>query len=68
MLDLNTSLKYQPDSRGNRITAEYTGNLLTRLSHNTGQFLQLSYNGAHIETITEHTGTLSVSFSSMPLS
>jgi RHS repeat-associated protein len=56
-------LDYIEDLNGNRITAEYTEDLLTRLSHNAGQFLQLSYNGTHIETITDHTGTLSVSFS-----
>jgi PKD repeat protein len=51
-------LDYIEDLNGNRITAEYTEDLLTRLSHNAGQFLQLSYNGTHIETITDHTGTL----------
>jgi YD repeat-containing protein len=33
-------LDYIEDLNGNRITAESTGNLLTRLSHNAGQFLQ----------------------------
>src|SRR5262249_34451965 len=32
------------DLNGNRITAAWTGSLLTRLSHSAGQFLQISYN------------------------
>jgi RHS repeat-associated protein len=39
-------LDYLQDTNGNRITASYTGNLLTGLTHSSGQQLQLAYNAA----------------------
>jgi YD repeat-containing protein len=37
---------YIQDTNGNRITAGYTGGLLTRLTHSDDQSLQIAYNGA----------------------
>jgi len=56
----NGELDYIEDLNGNRITTEYTGELLTRLLHSAGQFLELTYHGSNIATITD--GTLTVSF------
>jgi RHS repeat-associated protein len=50
-------LDYVEDTNGNRITMQYTGDLLTRLTHSTGQSLQVTYNGAgRIDQITDHVG------------
>jgi PKD repeat protein len=55
-------LDYIEDLNGNRITAEYTGELLTRLVHSAGSFLVFTYAGSRIASITDHTGELTVSF------
>jgi RHS repeat-associated protein len=39
-------LQYLEDAGGNRITCEYTGTLLTRLNHSSGQWLALTYNAS----------------------
>ena len=50
-------LDYVEDTNGNRITAGYTGNLLTSLVHSSGQSLQIAYNTAgRIESITDPDG------------
>ena len=50
-------LAFVEDLNGNRITATYTGDLLTRLEHSSGQFLALAYNAAGLlETVTDSDG------------
>ena len=50
-------LNFLGDPNGNRITCGYTGDLLTRLAHSSGQRLDLSYNAqGHLETITDTIG------------
>src|SRR5262249_38598528 len=50
-------LAFTEDLNGNRITATYTGDLLTRLEHSSGQFLDLAYNGAGLlQTVTDSAG------------
>src|SRR5262249_53125648 len=50
-------IDYLEDLNGNRITAQYTGEQLTRLTHSSGQFLSLSYNTAgRIVSITDSEG------------
>jgi RHS repeat-associated protein len=45
------------DTNGNRITATHTGGLLTRLTHSSGQWLELAYNAADlIERLTDSEG------------
>jgi len=45
------------DPNGNHITAGYAGDLLTSLTHSSGQYLQIAYNGAgRIQFITDHLG------------
>ncbi len=45
------------DTNGNRITASYTNGLLSRLTHSSGQWLQLAYNSnGRITSITDSTG------------
>jgi len=42
------------DTNGNRITAGYTGNLLTNLTHSAGEALQIHYNAAgRIDRVTD---------------
>jgi RHS repeat-associated protein len=55
-------LDYIEDLNGNRITADYSGGLLTRLVHNAGPFLSLAYEGSRISAISDHTGELNVAF------
>jgi RHS repeat-associated protein len=55
-------LDYVEDLNGNRITADYSGGLLTRLVHNAGPFLSLAYEGSRISAISDHTGELNVAF------
>ena len=51
------SLAYVQDTNGNRITAGYTGGLLTSLTHSSGQSLTLAYNAAGlVSTITDSAG------------
>jgi len=53
----NGKLNYVQDTNGNRITAGYTGGLLTSLAHSSGQFLTLSYNVAGlVSAITDSDG------------
>ena len=48
---------YLEDRNGNRITAGYSGEQLTSLSHSSGQSLQISYNAAGlIEMVTDSMG------------
>ena len=48
---------YVEDTDGNRITAGYSGDQLTSLTHSAGQSLQLTYNGAGlIETVSDSQG------------
>jgi len=50
-------LDYKEDRNGNRITADYSGDLLTSLTHSSGQYLQIDYNAAgRIQTITDSLG------------
>ena len=50
-------LGYLEDLNGNRITAQYTGERLTRLSHSSGQFLAFTYNpGGRITSIADSEG------------
>jgi RHS repeat-associated protein len=45
---------YLQDTNGNRITAVYTGGLLTSLTHSSGQSLQIAYNAAGlIKSVTD---------------
>src|SRR5262249_53486661 len=47
-------IDYAVDPNGNRITAGYTGNLLTSLTHSAGEALQIHSNGAgRIDTVTD---------------
>src|SRR5262249_39734136 len=47
-------LDFLEDLNGNRVTATYSGEQLTGLTHSSGQFLALSYNGAgRIASITD---------------
>ena len=53
----NGSLNYVQDTDGNRITADWTGSLLTSLTASSGQYLALSYNAAGlVSLITDSTG------------
>ena len=55
------TLDYQQDPNGNRITAGYTGDLLTSLTHSCGLALQIDYDVAgHIECITDPYGRQTV--------
>jgi RHS repeat-associated protein len=50
-------LEYVEDTNGNRITCQYTGGRLTRLSHSTGGYLILTYNGdGYIASVTDPQG------------
>jgi len=40
----NRDLEYTEDANSNRITLEYTGDKLVRLSHSSGGYVTLSYN------------------------
>ncbi|MCP4853392.1 MAG: RHS repeat protein [Fuerstiella sp.] len=45
------------DTNGNRITADYTEDLLTSLTHSSGQFLHIAYDtGGFIERVTDSHG------------
>src|SRR5262249_26329957 len=47
-------LGYMEDLNQNRITLGYTGNLLTSLSHSSGQSIQIGYNAAgRVQTVTD---------------
>ncbi|MHB8788943.1 MAG: RHS repeat-associated core domain-containing protein [Desulfobulbaceae bacterium] len=63
VFNANGTLNSIEDLNGNRITAEYSGNLLTRLVHSAGPSLSLSYSGGFISSITDNTGELSVLYS-----
>jgi YD repeat-containing protein len=48
---------YVQDTNGNRITAGYTNELLTSLTHSSGQFLHIAYNGTGlISSVTDSDG------------
>ena len=51
------------DPNGNRTTASYANGLLSRLTHSSGQFLDITYNGAGLITgVADSTGGQSVAF------
>lgn len=53
----NGQVDYVEDNNHNRITAGYTGNLLTSLNHSAGQKLQIAYNAAgRITSVTDPAG------------
>ncbi|MFI5453930.1 MAG: Ig-like domain-containing protein [Isosphaerales bacterium] len=53
----NGTLNYVQDTNGNRITAGYTGGLLTKLTHSSGQSLTLQYNAAGlVSSVTDSAG------------
>ncbi len=50
-------LDYVEDPNGNRITTGHTGNLLTSLTHSSGQSLEMACNAAgRIQAVTDHLG------------
>ena len=53
-------LDHVEDTKGNRITCEYDGSLLMRLTHSSGQYLEIGYNhtrgGTRITGITDTFG------------
>ena len=50
-------LSYLEDTNGNRITAQYTGDQLTRLTHSGGQFLVIAYHASgRIASVTDPQG------------
>jgi RHS repeat-associated protein len=52
-------LNYLEDTNGNRITLQYTNNLLTKLVHTNGDSLTLTYNAqGRISQITDSTGQI----------
>ena len=57
MFRTDGKLDYIEDTNGNRITAGYTGDVLTSLTHSAGQALQITHNTAgRIETISDPDG------------
>lgn len=53
----NGKLEYVEDTNGNRITCQYTGGRLTRLSHSAGGYLNLTYNAdGYIASIADPQG------------
>ncbi|WP_020467969.1 Calx-beta domain-containing protein [Zavarzinella formosa] len=53
----NGTLAYVQDTNGNRITAAFTGGLLTKLTHSSGQSLTLAYNASGlVSSITDSQG------------
>jgi len=54
-------LDYVADPNGNRITCGYSDDLLTSLTHSSGQYLQIAYNPAgRIQSITDQLGRQTV--------
>jgi YD repeat-containing protein len=52
-------LDYVADPNGNRVTAAYTGSLLTRLTHSAGPWLQIDHNASGlISRITDSVGRI----------
>lgn len=50
-------LDYVEDSNRNRITAGYSGDLLTTLTHSAGQWLRIGYNAqGRIQSLADHLG------------
>ena len=50
-------LDYWEDTNGNRITAGYTEDLLTSLTHSSGQYITLAYTAdGYVETVTDSAG------------
>jgi RHS repeat-associated protein len=49
-------IDYVQDTNNNRITAGYTGDLLTSLTHSSGQTLQFAYNAGRIIRVTDPVG------------
>ncbi|WP_341348910.1 RHS repeat-associated core domain-containing protein [Syntrophorhabdus aromaticivorans] len=53
----DSKLSYVEDTNHNRITCGYTGDLLTSLTHTSGQSLQITYNSAgRIQSMTDSAG------------
>lgn len=49
-------LDYLADPHDNRVTCAYNGDLLTRLTHSAGPFLDLAYSGNRVAAITDSLG------------
>ncbi|MCL7489109.1 MAG: DUF6531 domain-containing protein, partial [Desulfobulbaceae bacterium] len=60
VFNANGTVNYIEDLNGNRITAEYSGSMLSRLVHSSGQYLSINYSGSLIQSVTDNTGHLSV--------
>ena len=55
------TLNYVEDPNRNRVTAGYTGDLLTSLSHSSGETLQIAYNApGRIQSVTDEIGRQTV--------
>jgi RHS repeat-associated protein len=52
----DATLNYVQDTNGNRITATYSGGLLTRLTATNGAYLALSYTGGLLTEVSDSTG------------
>ncbi len=50
------NLDYVQDTYANRITCTWTSGQLTRLAHSSGPYLNFTYKGTRIETITDSVG------------
>jgi RHS repeat-associated protein len=63
LFNADGTLNYVADPNGNRITAGYTGGLLTSLTHSSGQYLQIGYDGnGRIHTVTDSMNRQAVFF------
>ncbi len=49
-------LNYVSDTHGNKIICTYSGDLLTRLTHSAGPYLQLTYSGDLLTSISDSVG------------
>src|SRR5262249_6868866 len=47
---------YWQDANGNRITAEFTANKLTKLTHSSGAWITFTYTGSLITSVTDSAG------------
>ncbi|MCB1763276.1 MAG: choice-of-anchor J domain-containing protein, partial [Gammaproteobacteria bacterium] len=49
-------LDYLQDTHGNRVTTTWSGDLLTRLAHSAGPYLDLAYDGLRLTSLTDNRG------------
>ncbi len=56
VFNANGTLYYLQDSNGNRITATYSGSLLTQLTASNGSYLVLSYSNGLLTRVADSTG------------